>query len=496
MSYVNDVKKIKSDNETFMYAQTIRSSQIQNIYSKSLLINEKSLRDTFHKVVVIGLGQLGLPVAKYVKEKGFDTFGYDINQKTIEIAESKYGIKKTTTFNDFDVLIICVSTHRQDDIFSPQIEGLMSVVEKISREAKTGALISIESTIPKNTSKKVFEKVDHRLHVVHAPHRWYALEEQEHGVNQLRIIGGVSNCCLQYGMSFYGGTNTATTNSDTLSLSNASNSSSYNNASTTTINNESSITPSITSITTSNNKLSLAIPMHPVSSIEVAELTKIIENAHRYLQIAFAEELYLYCTENGISFPELRNSLNTKWNVEILEPRDGIGGHCLPKDTKMFVNSSNTIKSKILQAAMEIDEDYKEYIKHRQIHSNKSISNILVIDGNIDTANLVKKSLEMDDFNVHVFNDPLLAIDYIKSNPKENALVISNVAVSGLNGLELVSKIKEIDSKVKVIFMTPFDIEYIKSEVEKYDYDYKTAEIFQQRVSTTNLCNIVKNNLI
>src|ERR687890_15046 len=158
-----------------------------------------------NKVVVIGLGQLGLPVAKYVKERGFDTYGYDINQKTMEIAESNYGIIKTTTFNDFDVLIICVSTHRADDIFSPQIEGLMSVVEKISREAKTGALISIESTIPKNTSKKVFERVDHRLHVVHAPHRWYALEEQEHGVNQLRIIGGVSNCCLQEGLRFYDG---------------------------------------------------------------------------------------------------------------------------------------------------------------------------------------------------------------------------------------------------------------------------------------------------
>ena len=46
------------------------------------------------------------------------------------------------------------------------------------------------------------------------------------------------------------------------------------------------------------------------------------------------------------------------------QPRDGIGGHCLPKDTKMFINSSNTIKSKILQAAMEIDEkSYKEYIR-------------------------------------------------------------------------------------------------------------------------------------
>jgi UDP-N-acetyl-D-mannosaminuronic acid dehydrogenase len=106
--------------------------------------------------------------------------------------------------------------------------------------------------------------------------------------------------------------------------------------------------------------------MHPVSSVEVAELTKIVENAHRYLQIAFAEELYLYCKSNSISFSELRESLNTKWNVEILEPRDGIGGHCLPKDTKMFINSSNTIKSKILQAAMEIDEDYKEYIQNRE----------------------------------------------------------------------------------------------------------------------------------
>ena len=59
-------------------------------------------------------------------------------------------------------------------------------------------------------------------------------------------------------------------------------------------------------------------------------------------------------------------SINTKWNVKILEPRDGIGGHCLPKDTKMFINSSNTIKSKILQAAMEIDEDYRENIQRRE----------------------------------------------------------------------------------------------------------------------------------
>jgi UDP-N-acetyl-D-mannosaminuronate dehydrogenase len=97
-----------------------------------------------------------------------------------------------------------VSTHKPNDIFSPQIDGILSVAGKISREAKKdGALVSIESTIPKGTSKKVFELLNQRLHVVHVPHRWYALEEKVRGVNQLRVIGGVFDCCLRAGMQFY-----------------------------------------------------------------------------------------------------------------------------------------------------------------------------------------------------------------------------------------------------------------------------------------------------
>ena len=112
------------------------------------------------KVLIIGLGQLGLPVARYVKEKGFDTYGYDINSKTMEIAERTAGIKQANDFGskDFDVFMISVSTHKQDDLSSPQIDGLLSIADKISREAKKdGALVSIESTISKGTSKKVFE---------------------------------------------------------------------------------------------------------------------------------------------------------------------------------------------------------------------------------------------------------------------------------------------------------------------------------------------------
>ncbi|MFY9795622.1 MAG: hypothetical protein WAK17_11435 [Candidatus Nitrosopolaris sp.] len=311
------------------------------------MLQVTDLAMTFSKVLITGLGQLGLAAAKYVKERGFDTYGYDINTEAMEIAHRSAGIKPVADFgsHDFDVYVICVSTHKPDDIFSPQIDGILSTADKISREAKKdGALVSIESTIPKGTSKKVFQLLNHRLHVVHAPHRWYALEEKEHGVNQLRVIGGVYNCCIRAGMQFY-----------TDTKGNEDKRERY---------------PGIIHNFDSN----LGIPLYSVSNIEIAETTKVVENCHRYLQVAFAEELYLYCQANDINFLELRHALNTKWNVQILEPREGIGGHCIPKDTKMFLQSSKSIKSKILAAAMEVDEDYKRYRANLYSQPEKKIS--------------------------------------------------------------------------------------------------------------------------
>jgi UDP-N-acetyl-D-mannosaminuronic acid dehydrogenase len=284
-----------------------------------------------NKVLVIGLGQLGLPVAKYVKERGFDVYGFDINRKAVQRAKKIGSIKEVdsdTDFGKFDIFMLCVSTHKADDIFAPQTDGLLSLVEeRISKQAKNGALVSIESTIPRGTSRKIVDLLNHRLHVAHVPHRWYGLEEEEHGVNQLRIIGGAYHCCLKLAIQFYGGEPGAT-------------------------------------YTSENN---LGIPLYPVSDIEIAEITKMAENAHRYLQIAFAEDLYLYCQSHNLKFADLRAAINTKWNVEILESRDGIGGHCLPKDTNMFLQSTNSIKSRILTAAIEVDRDYQKYRQTRDI---------------------------------------------------------------------------------------------------------------------------------
>jgi UDP-N-acetyl-D-mannosaminuronic acid dehydrogenase len=322
------------------------------------------------KVLVVGLGQLGLPVARYVKEKGFDdVYGYDISPKAMDRAEKMAGIKMANDLSDFDVYILCVSTHKPDDMFTPQIEGLLSIVERISKEARRdGALVSIESTIPKGTSAKVFEMLNHRLHVAHAPHRWYALEEKEHGVNQLRVVGGVCDCCLHAAMQFYNGSSLTLVDGNG-GIGDGNNGHADDN--------DAYVDDSSRgkkSLKNNNSKSSirrtLGIPMHPVSKIEIAELSKITENAHRYLQIAFAEDLYLYCQENNLNFSELRDALNTKWNVNILEPKEGIGGHCLPKDTRMFLQSSKSIKSKILTAAIEVDQDYRQY---RQATANKVV---------------------------------------------------------------------------------------------------------------------------
>ena len=366
----------------------------------------------FNKIIIIGLGQLGLPVAKYVKDKGFDNvYGYDISPTAMDRAQKIAGIKKANDFSDFDVYILCVSTHDPEDTFSPQIEGLLAIVDRISKEAKkNGALVSIESTIPRGTSKKVFEILNHRLHVAHAPHRWYALEEKEHGVNQLRVIGGVCDCCLEAAMQFYNGSssiviagsggsnsdsssgivvgssssNDSIISSPSSSHSNIINPNNYDNR-----NGDSSTIQRTTRIKTRTRRItrrSLGIPMHPVSTIEIAELSKIVENANRYLQIAFAEDLYLYCQANNINFSELRDAVNTKWNVHILEPRDGIGGHCLPKDTKMFLQSSKSIKSKILEAAMEADQDYRQY---RQTRASRSTlyTSLLSSSSNLEEDN-------------------------------------------------------------------------------------------------------------
>ena len=170
----------------------------------------------FNKVLIIGLGQIGFAVASYIKkQEEYDVYGYDISPSARDRAELKIGIKNAADFTGFDIYMVCISTHNRDDMFTPDTSGLITVANKLSQEGKEGALVVIESTVPQGTSRQFCETVGHKLHVVHAPHRWYAVEENDHGVNQPRVIGGVHDCCLKLGMEFFSGTDSVNGNPKT-----------------------------------------------------------------------------------------------------------------------------------------------------------------------------------------------------------------------------------------------------------------------------------------
>jgi UDP-N-acetyl-D-mannosaminuronic acid dehydrogenase len=270
------------------------------------------------KVCVLGLGQVGLPTARYTLKKGLEVWGYDINPIAVERAKENGSLRATSNWHNvpsMDIYIICISTMLKSDM--PNLSPIFDVCEKISQKARSSSLVSIESTIMPGTSKKLYENIFNKnINVVHVPHRYWAEDQLRHGVKQLRVIGAVNLESLNVGLKFY--------------------------------------------------RDILEIPVHAVSSIEIAEMSKISENAYRYVQIAFAEELKIICEKMQLNFDELRTACNTKWNIEIPEARDGIGGHCLPKDIKYLdsLTSCNTL----LESAIIVDKKYREWLSQKSQH--------------------------------------------------------------------------------------------------------------------------------
>lgn len=265
------------------------------------------------RITVLGLGEVGFATASYLVSKNFEVWGYDVKKRVVKKARKI--MKASQNWDDIpasDVYIICVYTGLKRN--TPDFSSIFDVCQKIIRKlrVKKYPLVSIESTIMPGISRQVFRQIfKKQVRLIHVPHRYWAGDPIKHGVNQLRVIGAINAESLNAGLKFY--------------------------------------------------KELLGIPVHIVSSIEVAEMCKIAENAYRYVQIAFAEELKMICDELNLDFTEVRDACNTKWNIEILEARDGIKGHCIPKDTKYLV--SLTTFNKLLKSAIAVDKKYRAIIE-------------------------------------------------------------------------------------------------------------------------------------
>jgi len=97
---------------------------------------------------------------------------------------------------------------------------------------------------------------------------------------------------------------------------------------------------------------------------------------------------------------------------------------------------------------------------------------IIVVDDEIELATLFKTFLNQQGFNTISFVDPILALEYFKETSDKHSLIITDLRMPGLNGLELAKKVRELNTNIKIFLMTAFETRDLENHV-----DFKMAKI-------------------
>ena len=262
---------------------------------------------SIRSVCVVGLGSVGVPTAEHFASRGISTYGYDLSPRAVKSALSKLD-DVSTSLADLplaDLYVVTVDTGLQGEV--PFVENVFKACAAIAARGHP-QLVSIESTVPMGTCRRLYDEIfEGQGDLVHIPHRWWAGDIAHHGVAQPRVIGSINHEAFALALDFYG---------------------------------------------------RAGIPLLPVADIRIAELCKVAENTDRYLKIAFAELLKMICDEHDLDLEELRRAMNSKWNVDVLEARQGIGGSCLPKDI-LYLKAAAPGLCHILDGARSVDEAYR-----------------------------------------------------------------------------------------------------------------------------------------
>ena len=296
-----------------------------------------------HKICVIGLGYIGLPTSALLANKGYEVYGVDvvqdtvdiINQGQIHIVEPELDIFVNAAVNSgklragitpvsADIFIIAVPTPFQNDSAKnnpvPDISYVISAAESIAEYLLPGNIIILESTSPVGTTEKIRDILQIKgvdvssLFIAHCPERVLPGQIMKELVENDRIIGGITSESTKEVSKFY----KEFVNGKILE-----------------------------------------------TDARTAELCKLIENAYRDVNIAFANELSMISNDLNINPWELISLANHHPRVNILNPGPGVGGHCLAVDPWFIVDSSPD-KSKLINTARKIN-DYKEIFVLDQI---------------------------------------------------------------------------------------------------------------------------------
>lgn len=345
---------------------------------------------------VIGLGYIGLPTALMFAKSGVEVIGTDLNEKLVDSlskgkltfeedgleelfnAALESGIKFTTEYQKTNTYIVAVPTPYINSSKKLDPKYVIAAVNRVLDVCENGAVIIIESTIsPGSIDKYVRPEIERRgfvigkdVHLVHAPER---------------IIPGNMIYELEY--------NSRTVGAD-----------------------DPAIGEKVKELYSSFCKSEIV-----VTDIRSAEMSKVVENTYRDVNIAFANELAKICRADDMDVYEIIRIANKHPRVNILQPGPGVGGHCISVDPWFLVGDYPDLTNLIL-TARKINDSMPTHVLGRirdimREHNITDISKIgiygLAYKENVDdtrespTLQLLERMDEHLAFGVKVY-DPFI----------------------------------------------------------------------------------------
>lgn len=281
------------------------------------------------KVCVVGLGYIGLPTAAVLASRGYAVHGVEVDARAADIINSG---RAHIVEPDLDILVrAAVETKKLEahptpglaDIFmlcvptpvgperEPDLSYVRKATESICSYLRPGNLVILESTSPPGTTEMIAEMVRERtdlpagaIHFAHAPERVLPGQILREVVQNDRIIGGLDDAASQVCAEFY--------------------------------------------------RTFVAGELH-LTSARMAETVKLVENASRDVNIAFANELSILSDKLGLDVWELISLANRHPRVNILAPGCGVGGHCIAVDPWFLVHSAPELTPLLRQARLTND---------------------------------------------------------------------------------------------------------------------------------------------
>jgi len=306
---------------------------------------------------IIGLGYVGLPLMLRFCETGYKVLGFDIDHDKVEKLNSGQSyiehispksissardslFEATTNFSrasEADILILCVPTPL-NKYREPDLSFIINTIDSLIPYFRKGQVISLESTTyPGTTDEELMPKLESTgMKVGEDLFLLYSAEREDPGNTDFttktipKVYSGITKNCLEIGAALYG---------------------------------------------------AIIDEVVPVSSTRAAELTKLLENIHRAVNISLANEIKIIADKMGIDIHEVIRAAATKpFGFVPYYPGPGLGGHCIPVDPFYLSWKAREfgLHTRFIELAGEINTSVSNFVVTKTaqaLNSNKKAIN-------------------------------------------------------------------------------------------------------------------------